>query len=478
MTLTTPSLTADICRINGQRRLILHAADDVVLGPFEGQRYDVAGRRMVEGALSAHNAQALRTAFVHLTPVPVGPGTSAGVGDRLGFAGSGHAGAFQVYGTGVFPVFAQQSLRELDRLGRPLQEVIDAATYGSVAAGWEGPVGADLDHIRTIEDIERGVRAGFTTYTLDPGDYVRFIPAELSRDAVDAIDWVSFGESEENLRARYVGKLIDLDEFTINPTDDDVLRAAAKYADAVTFVEKMYRRVKELAQFATEVEIAVDETEQQTTLFEHHFIVTELSRRGVMWVGFAPRYIDGFEKGVEFGGDLDALIADVRGHTAVARIHGGYKLSLHSGSDKFSIYEKIIAAAEGRIHLKTSGTSYLTALELIAVRDTALFREIWRESVLAYETSRASYQVSATATVGVVADVRDADLVSVVAERATRQMLHVGYGAVLTRTDTHGRRDLAAGIERTLVENDDEYRVAIQRHLGRHLVPFSRGAVK
>jgi len=477
MTLATPSLTADVCRIGGRRMLLLHATNDGALHSFEGHTYDVAGRRMLEGELSTRNAQALRDAFTHLNPVPVGPGISAGVGDRLGLAASGHVGAFQVYGTGVFPVFAQQSLRELDRLGRPLQAVIDAATFGSVAAGWDGAVGADLDHIRTVADIERGVSAGFTTYTLDPGDYVHNLSAELSRDALDAIDWAAFGETEESLLQQYAGRVIDLGEFTITPTEDDVLRAAAKYADAVIFVEKMYRRVKDLARFATEVEVAVDETDQQTTLFEHHFIATELSRRGVTWVGFAPRYVDGFEKGVEFDGDMDALVADMRGHTAVARLHGAYKLSLHSGSDKFSIYEPVIAATEGRIHLKTSGTSYLTALEVIAARDTALFREILRESISAYDQSRASYQVSAVATVE-VADVADSDLLSVVADRTTRQMLHVGYGAVLTRTDAQGQRDLAAGVERCLIDNDDEYRVAIQRHLGRHLVPFSQGVAR
>ena len=57
-------------------------------------------------------------------------------------------------------------------------------------------------------------------------------------------------------------------------------------------------------------------------------------------------------------------------------------------------------------------------------------------------------------------------------------MLHVGYGAVLTRTDAQGQRDLAAGVERCLIDNDDEYRVAIQRHLGRHLVPFSQGVAR
>lgn len=472
MTLQSSSLNVEIRCINNQRRLFVHGADDTALATFDGLRHDIAGRRMLEGELSTHNARALRSAFTHLIPVPVGSGVSAGVGDRLGLATAGHADAFRVYGQGVFPVFAQQSVRELDRLERQPQDVIDAATFGCVAAGWTGPVGADLDHIRTIEDIERGVQAGFTTYTFDPGDYVRNVGADLTRAEVDAVDWHSFGESEESLCSRYVGRTLDLDGTLVEPIADDVLRAAVKYADAVTFLEKMYQRLYELAEHATEVEIAVDETDQHTTLFQHFFIAEELSRRGLSWVGFAPRYVDGFEKGVEFDGDMDALIVDLCGHTAVARHHGSYKLSLHSGSDKFGIYDQVVEATEGRIHLKTSGTSYLTALEIIAVRDPELFREILRESVQAYEESRASYQVSAATEID-QSRLSDDDLLGVVSTRGTRQMLHVGYGVVLTRVDASGQRDLAAGVQQVVMRHGDEYRVALQKHLGRHLAPFS-----
>ena len=82
-------------------------------------------------------------------------------------------------------------------------------------------------------------------------------------------------------------------------------------------------------------------------------------------------------------------------HSRIARALGPYKLSLHSGSDKFSIYG-LVAEATGRmVHLKTSGTTYLCALGVLADRAPALFREIYAVSRELYRGTRASYQVSA-----------------------------------------------------------------------------------
>src|SRR5579871_1557774 len=126
-----------------------------------------------------------------------------------------------------------------------------------------------------------------------------------------------------------------------------------------------------------EVEVSVDETESPTTHAEHLYIATELRRLGVRWVSLAPRYIGRFEKGVDYIGDVAAFEADFAVHAAIARTLGPYKLSLHSGSDKFSIYESSARLSHGVVHLKTAGTSYLEALRAIATLDPALMRSIY-----------------------------------------------------------------------------------------------------
>ncbi len=84
-----------------------------------------------------------------------------------------------------------------------------------------------------------------------------------------------------------------------------------------------------------------------------------------------------FEKGVDYIGDLAAFESDLAGHAAIARQFGPYKLSLHSGSDKFSIYPAAMHQTGGLVHLKTAGTSYLEALRTIAALDPGLFGEIY-----------------------------------------------------------------------------------------------------
>ena len=86
-------------------------------------------------------------------------------------------------------------------------------------------------------------------------------------------------------------------------------------------------------------------------------------------VSLAPRYIGDFEKGVDYKGDVAALERSLRDHAAIAEMLGPYKLSLHSGSDKLSMYPALARATKGRFHVKTAGTSYLEALRVVARHD-------------------------------------------------------------------------------------------------------------
>ncbi|MEP6895124.1 MAG: tagaturonate epimerase family protein, partial [Chloroflexota bacterium] len=95
---------------------------------------------------------------------------SFGFGDRLGLATPGHIAA--VRSTKFAPVFAQQSVRENTRTGRSPQQVVDDARRAIDAAKWDSAWGADADHLKTLEDIPPFVEAGYTFFTVDPGDHV------------------------------------------------------------------------------------------------------------------------------------------------------------------------------------------------------------------------------------------------------------------------------------------------------------------
>src|SRR5690625_5033015 len=472
MALTNSRLRADIIHDLG-RRLVVTASNASDLEGFSGETNSGGSEYQLVGPLSAQNADALRKEFSNLQPALLGAQRSIGTGDRLGLATAGHARAFQQYGAGVAPVFAQQSIREMDRLGRDIQSVMDDATFGCVEAGWEGVVGADTDHIKTEEGIDRGLAAGFTMFTLDPGDEV-IDPDSVSGGIDEHVPWSTLEDDESSLLRRYSGKQIDLGGDSLVITDDDLRRAAVKYGKTIVRTMEMARHVLDNAGRDVEIEVAVDETDLITSFVEHYYLAAELQRLGLSWVSLAPRYVDGFEKGVEFLGDPAGLEANLRGHTAIADQLGGYKISLHSGSDKFSIYPLAVEATEGKVHLKTSGTSYLCALDVAAVKNPDLVRQMYQVSREAYRQARASYQVSAdlSATPDPV-DVADENVPELVSEFETRQILHVGYGDVLTFKDASGNQPYADGLRSVLDANPDMYSDILVEHIGKHVAPFA-----
>lgn len=468
MTLRNDNFEADVDY--ARQILRVSASEAAKLSAFEGNAGEGGGRQVLEGPLSATNAAALREAFTNLRPTLIGKDRiSVGTGDRLGLATPGHVKAFQQYGAGVVPVFAQQSIREMDRHGRGAQTVMDDATFGCVAGGWEGPVASDCDHIKTTEGIDRGLTAGFTMFTLDPGDHVVDVRSGISKEQVEALDWGKLEDDVESLKSRYVGKTLDLGEKQITITEEEILTAAVKYGGCVVDCKRLYTHLMDNAQHDVEVEFAVDETDYVTSFVEHYYLASELLRLGLEFFSFAPRYADGFEKGVEYLGNPEELRANLEGHRAVAQSFGGYKISIHSGSDKFSIYPLAVEATGGQIHLKTSGTSYLCALDVLARFDGGLLEKFWKVSREAYVKSRASYQVSADVD-KTPETLNGTDLPGLVEAFDSRQILHVGYGDCLNADGGALREQLLE----VLRNNHDDYTSVVAEHLGRHIAPFAK----
>ncbi len=322
---------------------------------------------LLVGPLSHHNAVALRAALPWLNPAPLGLHTSAGCGDRMGLATPGHIRAARAVGGGVRMIYAQQSIREMTRTNRSPDDVMDDATWGIFQEGWRDGMGADADHLKTTGDIDACVAAGYTFYTIDPGAHVDSAADTDDEAAVRskyaALPWPELATTANDLQAAYAGKRIDVEDRSLVLDEQMLQRAAVKYGRAVAHVAALYRHLISLRPAdAVELEVSVDETDTPTSHEEHLFVARELRRLGVRWVSLAPRYVGSFEKGVDYIGDLGAFERDFAGHAAIARALGPYKLSLHTGSDKFRIYGIATRLAGGSIHLKTAGTSYLEAL--------------------------------------------------------------------------------------------------------------------
>jgi hypothetical protein len=162
-------------------------------------------------------------------------------------------------------------------------------------------------------------------------------------------------------------------------------------------------------------------------------------------------------------------------HAAIARSLGDYKLSVHSGSDKFSIYEAVAHATRDRVHLKTSGTSYLVALQTIAAVDPELMRRVWRVALQAYTTARASYHVSATAAGAPSPEGASTEkLAGLLGDPNTREILHVTYGAVLHGGTAGDGAQLGDDLRAAIWTQRDPYWANLATHIGRHLRPFAQ----
>lgn len=423
--------------------------------------------------LWARNARELRSRLPWLNPVPLGLDSSAGCGDRLGLATPGHVRAMRKVGK-LAPIFAQQSMRENARTGRSPQEVMDDAMWGVFQEGWRQPWGADADHLKVTDNVTACVQAGYTFFTFDPGAYVDNEAhtaglATLQRK-FDALPWDRLHDHPDAMRARYVGRIQQIEAWTFRFDEQALLRAACKYGAALAHVAQLYCTLaNEKGNAGFEVEISVDETETPTSPLEHIFIASELRRLGVTWISLAPRYVGRFEKGVDYIGDLAEFEEEFSQHAAIARVLGPYKLSIHSGSDKFSIYGIMARHTGGLIHLKTAGTSYLEALRTVAQVDPDLFRDILRLARAQYQEERATYHVSANVCRVPAPDtVEDHALPTVLESFDGRQVLHVTFGSVL---DAYGDRLYAV-----LDEHEELHYKMLEAHFVRHLAPFAEHA--
>ncbi|MBZ0290089.1 MAG: tagaturonate epimerase family protein, partial [Anaerolineae bacterium] len=233
--------------------------------------------------LDAANAAALRRHYPWTAPTLVGLRKSVGCGDRLGLATPGHILA--VRETDLFPVFAQQSIREMQRAGRTPQNVMDDATWGVFEMDYRTGFGCDADHLKTTEYVDQCMDAGYIGFTLDPGEYV---DNAAHTDAVAALEtkytalpWDELEAAPSDLRARYIGS-----SPAGEITTEVLLRAACKYSPALAHVKRLARHIDSRMNGQTyDLEVSVDETDTPTSPAEHYFIASELNRLGVRFQG-------------------------------------------------------------------------------------------------------------------------------------------------------------------------------------------------
>lgn len=308
---------------------------------------------------------------------------SIGVGDRFAHQAKAQLRACVLaseQGVNVIPVW-NKSNREHSLVGSQPESVLVAAKAAVKELGWTKPYHVDADHIR-LETVE-GFLPFADFFTLDVADSIGRPPPP---DVV-----MAFVRQHPELCGRVEIPGIAT-AFEVNRAE--VARIAGKYLTAVGDASRIHRligRRRGSQPFITEV--SMDETDRPQTPLELLLILAALADAGVPAQTIAPKFTGRFNKGVDYRGDVAQFGKEFNDDLAVVAFavkHYGLpanlKLSVHSGSDKFSIYEPIRQALtrwDAGLHLKTAGTTWLE--EVIGLAEAggeglALAKEFYQEA--------------------------------------------------------------------------------------------------
>lgn len=313
---------------------------------------------------------------------PTLPRFSFGVGDRFAHEAAAQLAAFeQLAAAGVVaaPVW-NKSNREHSFIGSEPASVRSAAAAAVTARGWRHPWFVDADHIG-LATVDR---------FLEPSDFFTIDVADAIGKPAAAVDIEAFLRRHAELTRPVAVAGIDGPV----PLSTDAVRAiAGKYLAACQEAGRVHRHIAaRKAGFVTEV--SMDETDAPQTPPELLVILAMLADERIPVDTIAPKFTGRFNKGVDYVGNLGQFAREFSDDIAVlAHAANAYglpatlKLSVHSGSDKFSLYPIIREAAArsgAGFHIKTAGTTWLE--ELIGLAEAGgdgleLAREIYAESL-------------------------------------------------------------------------------------------------
>jgi len=417
-------------------------------------------------SLNHHNLSLLREIFPFLNPSFCGLRPSFGTGDRLGIATPAHLKAFK--DKNIFPILAQQSVREMARTERNWQKVLDDVIWGCFEAGYEGPFGADADHVKKIEDLKEAADCGFTMFTLDPSDFIRNDIGRLDKQELDQL-YNQIPNSKE-IKKLYLGKSYKVNGKELIFDEKSLKEITLTYSEAINHVVKCYEFLKDYKKSNFDLEISVDETPTVTSPLAHLFVVLEFKRRGVNFQNLALHFLGDWQKGIEYIGEVKQFAKEFSLHVAIAKKIGGYKLSLHTGSDKFSVYPIFARETEGFYHIKTAGTSWLEEAKVVAMKDPALYREIHRFALENFGKDRASYNLTTDLSrIPDIDTIPDGELINLFKKNDSRQLIHITYGSILRAKDDKGKYIFKDRIYKVLFQYEEDHYRELSNHIRRHL---------
>jgi len=311
------------------------------------------------------------------------PKYTIGIGDRFGRQGKAQLQAFldaRTAGVDVTPVW-NKSNREHSLIGTKPADTRAEADAAVKALNWTGAYFVDADHIN-LKTVDPFIdHSDF--FTLDVADYIGQPPSSASLQSFKAANAKFLGQ----LSIPGIAEPLQITAATLD-------QAAAKFLFAVEEAAKIFQHIsrqKPVDQLV--IEVSMDEAQQAQTPAELFFILSAISAAGIPAQTIAPKFTGRFNKGVDYVGDLEQFEKEFEQDLCVIQfaikafsLPKNLKLSVHSGSDKFSLYPIIGRALRKHgagLHLKTAGTTWLE--ELIGLAEAGgdgltIARQVYRSA--------------------------------------------------------------------------------------------------
>ncbi len=444
--------------------LVISAHKNGLIGQFEGTVFDVDGVYVKLADRNNDNINILKARIPWLNPISLKAfKTTIGCGDRIGLATPGHLLAIRNFD--VAPVLAQQSIRELSLTGRTYRDVVNDAAFGVFQFGYRKGYGADGDHLKTMKDIAIAVDEGMPMITLDLTDYLNVEALNYTySEVINKFEKLSSDFKNRILTSYLSKKFILKSGVELNLNEETLKRCALIYSAAIDFSFEVNSYLQNRRGSEFDLEISIDET-SVPTLPEHHlYVIKELLYRNVIPSSIAPKFIGEFQKGIDYIGDVDEFEKQFILHCDIAATFGSYKISVHSGSDKFKIFSFIGKHTNGYFHLKTAGTSWLEALRVISIEEPFLFYRIYKKAIETFPEALKLYHISSKLSdMPDIIGIQPQFYPELLENIYTRQLLHITYGYIL-RCQSRGYYFFSA-----MHSFENEYYYALKSHFTNHL---------
>jgi hypothetical protein len=313
---------------------------------------------------------------------------SLGIGDRFGFEGAAQLRALQkaeALGVQVTPVW-NKSNREHSIIGTSPDDTRLEADKAVDACRWQGPHFVDADHIG-LATVDRFLSSS-DFFTIDVADYIgKPAKADSTASFIKAMDEFRGTLSIPGTHAPFDVTEQLLDEFS------------QTYLRAIEEAGKVYRYIAEKKGEDTFIpEVSTDEASSPQTPAELFLLLAAINHEGIPLQTIAPKFSGAFLKGVDYVGDIHQFTRAFEDDLAVVAFAvktfgfpNDLKLSVHSGSDKFSLYDiihKILKKFDAGLHLKTAGTTWLEEVIGLAAsggKGLKLVKEIYAEAIMRYD---------------------------------------------------------------------------------------------